>query len=180
MKKEFLMIEWDLYSFNELNRDEITILAFILSHLNNNQKFYYTNQQIVDKFNSKFEFQTIKRILTSLEEKEFIQRKSLKHQNENKSWGNRREILFGCKLNLEPCNELTTSTVYEDIPQPNIVEEKKEKEVKINLNPPDETISSTKYEDILESEIFKQNKPKSENGKLNFSNDFHNLISELN
>jgi hypothetical protein len=108
----FIKLKMDIFSFNELTIDEIVILSFILSHLDNNQDFYYTDNQLVEIFNNKFGIRTIKRILSSLDKKGFIQRINSNIKYDNHMWGNRRSILLGEKLNPNyiKTDEVTTNT----------------------------------------------------------------------
>lgn len=93
----FIKLKMELFAFNELSIDEIVVLSFILSHKDNNQDFFYTDEQLVKIFNNKFKIRTIKRILSSLDEKEFIQRIASKKLFSDNSWGNRRTIILGNK-----------------------------------------------------------------------------------
>ena len=87
-----------LFNFKELTYEEIPILSFIKSHIDNNQQFYYTDEQIAEAFQNKIGLKTLRRILKSLNDNNFIIRTTSKKLYGDKSWGNRRVIILGEKL----------------------------------------------------------------------------------
>ena len=89
-----------LYNFNELSNNDITLLSFIISHCENKQEFFYTNEQIIEHFNGKLGKNTqIKLILKNLKDNNFIITQTSKQKYPDSKWGNRRYITLGSKLN---------------------------------------------------------------------------------
>jgi hypothetical protein len=121
-----------LYDFNEITNNEITLLSFIISHIENNQEFFYTDEQISNNFNKKLgDVRTIGRLIKSLKENEFIITSTSKKIYPDKKWGNRRIIVLGPKLNDELPSTEKEEIIEEIIPQPiqNIQEDIKVPEI---------------------------------------------------
>jgi hypothetical protein len=159
----FIKLKMDIFSFNELTIDEIVILSFILSHLDNNQDFFYTDIQLVEVFNNKLGPHKIKRILTSLDEKGFIQRENSKKHFDNNSWGNRRTIILGYKLD----NTLEVPSTKEE----KIVSKVVKNDEVIDITP------SIVKPSVIKEKVSK--KPSSTN-RLEFSSDFNKLLNSIN
>ena len=88
-----------LYQFNDISNNEVSLLAFIISHIENKQDFFYTDEQIVKHFNDKLGgVRMISRIIKNLKDNDFIITSTSKQMYPNKSWGNRRFITLGSKL----------------------------------------------------------------------------------
>jgi hypothetical protein len=156
----FIKLKMDLFTFNELTTDEIIILSFILSHLDNKQDFFYTDTQLVEVFNNKLGPHKIKRVLTSLDEKGFIQRENSKKHYDNHVWANRRTIILGYKLD----NTLEVPSTKEE----KIVSKVVKKEEVIDITP-----------NIVKPSTIKEKVSKKPTNRMEFSNDFNDLLNSI-
>jgi hypothetical protein len=107
-----------LYNFNELSNNDITLLSFIISHCDNKQEFFYTDEHIVKHFNEKLGgVRMISRIIKYLKDNDFIITSTSKQKYPDSKWGNRRYITLGNKLdkNVSSTNkEVKIDQIKED------------------------------------------------------------------
>lgn len=158
----FIKLKMNLFTFNELTTDEIIILSFILSHLDNKQDFFYTDIQLVEVFNNKYSKQTIGRLLSSLDNKGFIQRENSKKHYDNHVWANRRTIILGYKLD----NTLEVPSTKEE----KIVSKVIKKEEVIDITP------SVAKPSVIKEKVDK--KPSS-TSRIEFSNSLKDMLNDI-
>ena len=108
-----------LYNFNkELNGNDIILLSFIISHRDNKQDFFYTDEQIAKHFNDILGgVRNIKHIIKKLKDNDFIITSTSKQKYPDSKWGNRRYITLGNKLdkNVSSTNkEVKLDQIKED------------------------------------------------------------------
>lgn len=126
-----------------LTFEEIIITNLVISYYQNNQDFFYTNNQLLTMYKNQIKNETkLKRIISGIEKKGYIQRVTTKeHYKENNKWGNRRIITPTEKL-LNLINNTPTKKEKEvvnnkkqkekEMEQKNIAQLLKEKEEKLN------------------------------------------------
>lgn len=90
----FTKLYTQIMSMSTIGGNAKLLLTFIISHIENKQKFLYTNEDLMERL-SVDSLSTMKRIIKELSDEELIS--TIVHKNfhiNEKNWGNRREIFL--------------------------------------------------------------------------------------
>jgi hypothetical protein len=97
---EFIKVYDYLYNFNELNSNDITLLSFIITEIEDKKDFFYTDEEITKHFNNILGGnRMISRIIKKLKDNDFIITERVTIEFIEYKSGNRRLITLGSKLN---------------------------------------------------------------------------------
>jgi hypothetical protein len=138
----FTKLYTQILGMTEISGNAKLLLTFIVSHSENNQKFYYTNEDLMERLGVS-SLSTMVRIVRELESFDLIT--SIQHKNfyfNEKNWGNRREINITNKtINIINETYIKKESIIETLPTP--VEETiqpEEKATQIDENPSIESL----------------------------------------